>query len=415
MNRHGARVLLVVSCLLAAAAVFQSFRFSQSQQVDHERALGVERATSALIVALTEMRGAQMAYLATGQGPEFWMRRSTELATQVESGIARLRGSATAPEAVSRLDAAAVALGDLVQTDNRARVAIESDQRFLASDIIFSDGVTSAQQVHESLVSVRDIERGFIEAALERERMMQLSLFPGALVLVLISAWIAGRSGRPRPTVRSEAEEVAQMLRDLPPPVKAPGVSVVTTPPVATPPARIVTPAPAAPVAPPATLPVTGNINLSDAAELCVDLARVIDARDMPGLLQRAARTLDATGIIVWVVDTHGATLTPALAHGYPGRVLAKLGALDVNADNVTALSFRSMRPQSMPGAGNNGASSAIAVPLVTAEGCNGVLAAEVPGAQPDEGCVAVARILAAQLATMLTPIEPSAQQAAQA
>lgn len=414
MSRHGARVLLVVSGLVAAAAIFQSFRFSQTHQIERERALGIERDAGVLLLALAEMRGAQMAYLATGQGPEFWMRRSTELAGQVESGIARLRSAVTTPAAVSRFDAASVALGDLVQTDNRARAAIESDQRFLASDIIFADGVTSAQQVHESLAAGRDAERGAIEATLERDRLMQLALFPAALVLVFISSWIAGRSGRPRPTVRSEAEEVAQMLRDLPPPVKAPGIAASTTPPVATPPARPVAPA-AATVVTPATVPLTAAFNLSDAAELCVDLARVIDARDMPGLLQRAAKTLDATGIIVWVVDTQGATLTPALAHGYPGRVLARLGALDVNADNVTALSFRSMRPQSMPGAGNNGASSAIAVPLVTADGCNGVLAAEVPGAQPAEACVAVARILAAQLATMLTPIEPSAQQAAQA
>jgi hypothetical protein len=231
-------------------------------------------------------------------------------------------------------------------------------------------------------------------------------------VLVLVSAWLAGSSSRPRSTARSEAEELAQMLRALPPPVKAPGMTAATTPPVATPPSR---PAPAVAVAPLPAVPVPPVINLSDAAELCVDLARVIDARDMPSLLQRAARTLDATGIIVWVVDTDGATLTPALAHGYSDRVLAKLGVLDVNADNVTSLSFRSMRPQAMPGAGGSGASSAIAVPLVTTEGCNGVLAAEVPGAKPADECVAVARILAAQLATMLTPLESSAQKAVEA
>jgi hypothetical protein len=38
-----------------------------------------------------------------------------------------------------------------------------------------------------------------------------------------------------------------------------------------------------------------------------------------------------------------------------------------------------------------------------------------VPGAKPADECVAVARILAAQLATMLTPLEPSAQKAAEA
>jgi hypothetical protein len=403
----------VVSCVVAAAAVFQSFRFSQSHHAQRAHVLDVERDTSALLVTLTEMRGAQMAYLATGQGPDFWMRRATELAGQLEGGLAQLRGTLTAPGAQSRLEAAAVGLDDLVRLDGRARSAIESEQRFLASDIIFVDGVTGTQQIFEALGAARDLERGAIQATLDRDRVIQLALFPAALTLVLVSAWLAGSSSRPRSTAKSEAEELAQMLRELPPPVKASGVAAATVPPVAAPPQR---PAPAPVVAapPPVAAPVS-TISLSDTAELCVDLARVIDARDMPALLQRAARTLDATGLIVWVVDRDGATLTPALAHGYPDRVLAKLGVLDVNADTVTSLSFRSMRPQVMPGAGSRGASSAIAVPLVTTEGCNGVLAAEVPGAKPADECVAVARILAAQLATMLTPLEPSAQKAAEA
>jgi hypothetical protein len=344
------------------------------------------------------------------------MRRATELAGQIEGGIAQLRSILTTPGAQSRLGAAAVGLDDLVRLDGRARTAIESEQRFLASDIIFADGVTGTQQIFEALGAARDLERGAIQATLDRDRVIQLALFPAALILVLVSAWLAGSSSRPRSTAKSEAEELAQMLRELPPPVKTSGVAAATAPPVAAPPQRPAparAPVPAAP--PPVTAPVVSTISLSDTAELCVDLARVIDARDMPALLQRAARTLDATGLIVWVVDRDGATLTPALAHGYPDRVLAKLGVLDVNADNVTSLSFRSMRPQAMPGAGSRGASSAIAVPLVTTEGCNGVLAAEVPGAKPADECVAVARILAAQLATMLTPLEPSAQKAAEA
>jgi hypothetical protein len=372
----------------------------------------VERGTSALLVTLAEMRGAQMAYLATGQGPDFWMRRATELAGQLESGIAQLRGTLTTPGGQSRLAAAAVALDDLVRLDGRARSAIESEQRFLASDIIFADGVTGTQQIAEALGAARDLERGAIQATLDRDRVIQLALFPAALILVLVSAWLAGSGSRPRSTAKSEAEELAQMLRELPPPVKASGVAAATAPPVATPPQR---PAPAMAASPPVPAPLVSTISLSDTAELCVDLARVIDARDMPALLQRAARTLDATGLIVWVVDRDGTTLTPALSHGYPDRVLAKLGVLDVHADNVTSLSFRSMRPQAMPGAGSRGASSAIAVPLVTTEGCNGVLAAEVPGAKPADECVAVARILAAQLATMLTPLEPSVQKAAEA
>ena len=414
MSRQGARVLLVICCLIAGAAAFQSFRFGQVQHDERLRVLSVERNAGALLVTLADLRGAQMAYLATGQGPDFWMRRADELAGRLQSGIADLRGG-TAAAAQHHLATASSAVTNLMQLDGRARQAIEAEQRFLASDLIFADGVTGTQQIVEALDAARRAEVAVVEATLSRDRAMQLALFPASLVLVLIAAWIAGNARRPASAPRSEAEELAQMLRDLPPPVKAPGVAVPATPPIAIAPSRTVIAPPVATVAPePLTAAaVAPSLSLVDTAELCVDLARVIDARDMPLLLQRAARTLDATGIIVWVVDTAGAVLTPALAHGYPDRVLAKLGPLDVNADNVTSLSFRSMRPQSMPSTGGKGSSSAIAVPLITTEGCNGVFAAEVPVAGDE--CIAVARILAAQLSTLLSPVEPAAQKVADA
>jgi hypothetical protein len=354
------------------------------------------------------------------------MRRVTELAGQIESGLTRLR-SATSGTAHPSLDKARTAFADLMQMDARARAAVASDQRFLASDILLADSLTSAQVFAEALATSRDADAGAAEATLRRNGYMQMALAPVAMLLVLLAAYNAGRHQR-KPQ-RSQAEEVAQMIRDLPPPVKSPSSTVSAAPPVTAPiPASMATPAPApvaaaaVPVAaaPPAKpVPVVApapasRISWAETAELCVDLARVMDARDMPSLLQRAARTLDASGIILWMVDTQGQTLTPALSHGYPDRVLARLGALDVEADNATSLCYRSKRPQSMS-ATSAGSASAIAVPLVTTDGCNGVLAAEVSGDRPATECLAVARILAAQFATLLSPVEAPAGHAAEA
>ena len=53
----------------------------------------------------------------------------------------------------------------------------------------------------------------------------------------------------------------------------------------------------------------------------------------------------------------------------------------------------------------------AIVAPIITGEGCVGVLAAEMRrGAERDEATQAVAAILAAQLATFVTAV-PAAQQ----
>jgi hypothetical protein len=197
----------------------------------------------------------------------------------------------------------------------------------------------------------------------------------------------------PKPSAASGAALTAQMIRDLPPPVK-----------------------PATPLRPPTPPPPppAPAVNLPDAAELCVDLARVMDSRDVPALLERATKVLEARGVILWMVDAAGGVLRPSLSHGYSDRVLNRLGALDVDADNVTSLAFRSVRPQVMPG-NAPGAAAAIAVPLVTASGCGGVLSAELRDSRPAPELLALTRIVAAQFATLIAPVEAGAPRAAEA
>ncbi len=145
-----------------------------------------------------------------------------------------------------------------------------------------------------------------------------------------------------------------------------------------------------------------------------MDLARVMDSRDVPALLERVARVLDAKGVIVWMVDGAGGVLHPSLSHGYTEKVLNRLGTLEVDSDNVTSLAFRSVRPQIMSGA-SPGAAGAVAVPLVTAAGCSGVLAAELRDSKPAPELLALTRIVAAQFATLIAPAELNGARAAEA
>src|SRR6185295_6092582 len=82
--------------------------------------------------------------------------------------------------------------------------------------------------------------------------------------------------------------------------------------------------------------------DLAAAAQLCTELARVDKAGDASPLLEKAARILDAVGLIVWVWDPKAAALRPALAHGYSAQVLAQLPKVGRDADNATAAAFRS-------------------------------------------------------------------------
>lgn len=169
-------------------------------------------------------------------------------------------------------------------------------------------------------------------------------------------------------------------------------------------------PAPAARPAEPPPVPARA-VNLGDAAELCVDLGRVIDSRDVPGLLERAAGVLGAKGVILWMSDSGGALLRPSVAHGYSERVLTKMGALQIDGDNATSLAFRSLRGQSVNGAASS-QTGAIAVPLITPSGCVGVLAAEVNRQRPSPETIDMARIIAAQLATIVTPLGDTSRAA---
>ena len=123
--------------------------------------------------------------------------------------------------------------------------------------------------------------------------------------------------------------------------------------------------------------------DLLAAAHLCTELGRVDETREAAPLLQEAARILDAVGLIVWVWDPQATELRPALAHGYPAKVLAQLPRVRRDADNATAAAFRSAQTSVVNG--SDLASGALVVPLMTPAGCAGVLAIELQHRQRAE------------------------------
>ncbi len=395
MNGNSGRWLFVAACVIAIAAVVQDYRFDAQGGSSRAALTSLNQEAASLRAKIAELRGGQTAYLATGQGPEFWMRRVTDLANEIESSLGRLRSLVHSSEASSQLTSASTALTELLSIDKRARQALSNDQRFLASDIVFAEGLGPTQTLVDAVTSAVAGESAAVDAQLKTQGQLRLAMMPAALLVVIGAGLVWGLS-KPKESPASAAATTAQMLRDLPPPVKVTAPAIASTPVV-----------PSKPAIAPAT------IDLSDAAELCVDLARVLSRDDVPALLDRAAGVLNASGIVVWVSSEAGDSLMPALWHGYSDRVIGKLGNLDATADNITSVCFRTGRPQSMPGVGQPGATSAIAVPLVTADGCHGVLSAELQIAKPAAEAVDLARIIAAQLAAMTAPAATASAAAA--
>ena len=73
--------------------------------------------------------------------------------------------------------------------------------------------------------------------------------------------------------------------------------------------------------------PEADAIELGLAAELCTDLARVLDPSDLPELLARTARLLDASGVIVWVADRAGAGAVSGCRARLQSALLARMHA----------------------------------------------------------------------------------------
>jgi hypothetical protein len=378
---------LLLTLIIAAGALVQDFRFDRQSADARARLLAAERGHAALAVTLANVRAAQAAYVATGQDAAFWMTHGTDLVAKASAALTHLRGQAAAPATAARLEAADVAFAEFNQHDGRARDFVRSDQKLFASDLVFMDALDAMSKVEAELAAARDAESAEAEEALIEVARLRLAMNTaafGGLALLVFLVRPPARVAEPK-----QAPSTLQMIRDLPPPVKK---APPPQPPVAT---------PAAPAVPPVLKPA----NLSAAAELCVDVARVADGRDMPGLVERVAAVLEAKGVVLWVVDAAGAQLRPAVTHGYTDKVVARLGPLQIDGENVTALAFRSMQPQTVTGTSPADA-GAVAVPLITSSGCVGVLAAETRPNRSGHDVLPLARILAAQFASVVSPAD---------
>ena len=383
-------MVLTFAVAIAAATVFQDFRFDTSSAREQASSDSLNRAHQSAQLALANLRGAQAAYVATDQSQDFWMTRANELAAHIEASLTELQTTSTSAEAKSHYEAAMSALGVLNSLDQKARDDLQNGNRTLAGEIVFADTSIAAERLATELTAAQWAEAASHHARLAEGRRLRLGTTGAGIAALLVMLLVVA--------TRRRSAMAAGARPEIETPAAEPLVQLKLNATIA-----------------PGPTPAPSHFNLSDAAQLCVDFARVIDGQDVPPLLKRACDVLDAKGLVLWVADPAGAFLRPSLAHGYSDRVLQRLGPLQTNADNVTSLAFRSLQAQSLGGQAE-GSSSAIAVPLITSTGCIGVLSAEVSQAGSSAETLSLARIFAAQLATMVSPGDAAGgQQAAHA
>jgi hypothetical protein len=139
------------------------------------------------------------------------------------------------------------------------------------------------------------------------------------------------------------------------------------------------------------------------AAQLCTRIACARDDQDLGSAMEEVVAVLDAAGAILWVWDAERDVLSAALAHGYSDELLSKLPEVGRRDDNAIAAAFRCGQKQVVRGADD--ATGAFVTPLMTPEGCVGVLALEfADGAEQHELVQALSTIITAQLSTLFAP-----------
>jgi hypothetical protein len=414
MTRMPVRLTLLLVCVAASSyAAFLTWSSERQSQQVISSSRQFDATARAAAVGVAELRAAQQAYVAVGQGQDFWFARVTALVKQLGDNLSYMKSIASQPSVAPALDDASGALQDFEQMDRRAREYARNRQLSAASDLVFTDGFDLTRKAGEAIERAITLELAGgdgLVGSVQRKALYAVGVAAGVSALGLLLLLPAGP--------RRDAIAAVPVQRPLAP---APSLDLTDLDD-----GGIVSHATRAPEAPPppprfpAPKPLVGKIvppkplvDLSNVASLCGDLARVSDTKALPDLLARAATILDANGIVVWIADPDGRELSPILVQGYPPQLATRLGTLQRDAENVTASAYRTGLLQTVKA--DTISNGAIAAPLVSAGGCVGVMAAEVKnGGEQQEPLRAAATIIASQLATLVGPpaVRPKAEAA---
>ena len=410
MSQQLVRVSLVIITLaVVGPSVYRVFLIEQ--QIDADR--DADRAFSALAwelgLSLGDLRAAQQAYVAAGQDRTYWVEKVSLHLTDITTDLVRLVALSTRPRSGDALAEAGSAVESLARIDELAREHTATGQDLMASDLIFADGLELWTRAAEHLEIARIGERDAHDRRRQRRRNSQVVLLGAALGTSLLVAILLLPIGRRAPAVRSDAASESEPVAEAEP------VADIEIPRSVDDPSEPGLDAPAGRLSIDESAPTVQAVasDLQTAADLCTDLARLTDTDELPDVLRRAADLLHAAGIIIWVRDESGEALRPVVGHGYSADALARIGTIRCDGNNATVEAYRTAQLQIVPcGRETLGA---IVAPLLSPNGCIGVMSAEVREAHEASPAVqATTSILAAQLATLVAADPPAQAERAQ-
>jgi len=397
MRRLPARLfILLLTTALTAAAVWRVTTNEQARGRARGASAHADATAAEVVYLLADLRGSLHAYVAPGQSESFWSSRAAGLLDDVRARVLEIDAAASA--AGYPLAGALDGLDRLAASEQRAVNYARTGQPLAAGDIIFTEARDLVDAVSRELSTARQYmarEASAREAGMANEQ----SLLAGAVMSVWIVALILLVPVPRAPDAVPASRVTTLSISEIEPPGPASAVLEAVSD------SAVPAPAPS-----PAQAPDLAPV-LRDLAGLCTALGCVSDAGELEPLLARVTALLDAKGLVVWLLSNDGQTLAPAFAYGYDANVMARMGAVPVSADNLTASAFRSGAPATSSATSDRVA--AVAVPVVSASGPSGVLAAEVRQGRDLDQVVAICAVVTAQMANLFPA--PSTQVAERA
>src|SRR5438874_2209653 len=152
-----------------------AFLVYSEQQIGTDRAAlrGFDLRAREAADALADLRAAQQAYVAAGQGVAYWVPKAASIATSIGQTLATLKASAASAASRASLDEAASTLTEFAAIDKRARDYIASGQPLMAGDVIFTEGGQTVAFAARYVESARLSEHQALDASEARQRKLQ--------------------------------------------------------------------------------------------------------------------------------------------------------------------------------------------------------------------------------------------------
>ena len=380
--------LILAFVFIALAGIGANYALDMYRRSGRTAASQINNDLRAAEQDLADLGAAEASYIAAGQNSQVattWMNTATSLAVELDSALANLSAASTSPDAKAHYAAAAPFVQAVTASDRKARGLIASGQALVAADVVLVEGAENVKQLKAELAAARDAEMAGFEKKAAQLGWIGLGANAGVMLIGLILLVVASRRSGSAPG-ETGLSPSSRDVAEGPAVVNRPASDLAITPDVTG----------------ADNLWATTGADLTGAADLCVELGLVQSGDQLAALMARAATVLEAKGLVLWVSESGGGMLRPTVAHGYSEKVLQRMGTLSTDGDNVTSLAFRTRQPQVVRGSIDG--QGALAVPLLSGSGCVGVLAAEVQGAKPGDARFALARIIAAQLSTLVAP-----------